>query len=59
MVISVLGDEHCLFRSVGGILRIEPGMVMEDTKAHMISMPSDEMFYVPKTETNANIKATH
>ena len=54
-VISVLGDGHCLFRAVGKILHMEPGAVMKETKTHMISRPSDEKYYVSKTEINTRI----
>ena len=49
-VVSVLADGHCLFRAVGKILQMEPGTVMKEAKAHMISRPSDEGYYVSETE---------
>jgi hypothetical protein len=50
-VVSVLADGHCLFRAVGIILHMEPGTaVMKEAKAHMISRPSDERYYVSETE---------
>ena len=41
-VVSVLADGHCLFRAVGKILQMEPGTVMKEAKAHMLSRPPDE-----------------
>jgi hypothetical protein len=49
-VISMLADGHCLFRAVGKIQHMEPGVVMKEAKMHMISRPSDEKYYVSKTE---------
>ena len=49
-VVSVLADGHCLFRAVEKILHMEPGTVMKEAKAHMISRPSDEEYYVTETE---------
>ena len=38
-VVSVLAAGHCLFRAIGEILYMEPGTVMKEAEAHMISRP--------------------
>ena len=37
-------------QSTKEILHMEPGTVMKEAKAHMISRPSDEGYYVSETE---------
>ena len=46
----MIADGHCLFRAVGEILHMEPGIVMKEAKTHMISRPPDEKYYVSETE---------
>jgi hypothetical protein len=47
---KLVKDTHCLFGAVGEILHMDPGTVMKEAKAQMISRPSDEGYYVSETE---------
>ena len=54
-IISVLADGHCLFRSVGKILHMEPGTVMKQEKAHITSRLSNKKHVVSETETATRV----
>jgi hypothetical protein len=49
-IIHVLGDGHCLFRSIGKILQIQPAEIMRMAKLHMMATNMEGPHYISQEE---------
>jgi hypothetical protein len=49
-IVNVMGDGHCMYRAIGNILQKQPGEMMQEVRAHMLSMNSCNEFYLVDRE---------
>ena len=49
-IINVMGDGHCMYRAIGKILQKQPGEMMQEVRAHMLSMNSCTEYYLVDRE---------
>ena len=48
-IIDVLDDGHCLFRSIGKALEMQPGEIMTEVGKHIRTVPEDARHYIPQS----------
>ena len=49
-VVNVMDDGYCMYRAIGKILQKQPGEMMQEVRAHMLSMDSCTEYYLEYRE---------
>jgi hypothetical protein len=49
-IVNVMGDGYCMYRAIGTILQKQPGEMMQEVHAHMLSMNSCTEYYLVNRE---------
>ena len=58
-IINVMGDGHCMYRTIGKKLQKQPGEMIQEVRAHMLSMnPCTEYYLVDKEMTKRESRYT-